>query len=507
MEIHLDGRKMEVKEGAVLGDLPGDRDPACSVAVIRSTEGAAEKTPFIRLETTRGEVVIETVDPRFIMVESPKAAGNLRVQWGDRYAVAFGPFPSLIRPSRTAMSYDRGDVILGSGGYDPKRSLLIFSRMRHLADHGGPEDGGILGKVVSGRGIMDRWESGDQITSMERVVSWEDRTRSFTTTDRAFPLEPGMRITTYVEGSAQGYSTERVETDAAESVEHALFVLRDHRFRVNRATSTHVRDCRLSPLDVPAAVKRPRREGMVTVRTIGPSRGCVYIYRADVASNPSHTVVGQVTHGLELVKLAREGDTLCVHFSPERVDLVGKTVVEGTAVAERRGIRVELDSPDASRIIVDHEPVTTLEILKENRVHLVTAPPEKVVSIRLDDTQAPQTSSIFREMTGLRFRPIGKLPIFFTFEDVVLFKTALTGMVKILPENTPTAEVPAFQIGVTNDVRKGTGTIGIRLSDNSEFGPTGEVFEATNIIGTILEPEKLTKLKEKEILYIKEVSP
>ncbi|MDD1673217.1 MAG: methanogenesis marker 3 protein, partial [Methanomicrobiales archaeon] len=113
---------------------------------------------------------------------------------------------------------------------------------------------------------------------------------------------------------------------------------------------------------------------------------------------------------------------------------------------------------------------------------------------------------IFRDMTGLRFRSIGKLHVFFTFEDVVLLKTPMTGQVKILPENTPPSEVPAFQIGVTNEIRKGTGTVGVRLSDNSEFGPTGEVFEATNIIGTILEPEKLKKLKENEILYVKEAS-
>ncbi len=506
MEIHLDGKRMEVREETTLGALLPDRDLRCAVAIIRPAEAAQAKTPFIRLVTTRGEVVVETTDPRFAQIENVETDRHLRVQWEDRYAVAFGPFSGDFSPSRMAASYDRGDVILGCGGYDPNRSLLIFSRMRHQADHGASVDGGILGKVVSGRGVLDTWKSGDEISSMERMISWEDRTRSFTTTEGSLILEEGMQIITYVGGTAQGCGVDSVDTTGAQSVEHLLLVLKDHHFGVNRTTSTHIRDCRVSPLDVPPAVKYPRREGAITVRTVGPSRGCVYIYRADVASHPTHTVVGQVTHGLELVKLAKEGDLLCIQFYPERLDMVGMSLSEGIQAAQKRGVSVQSDGSHGEYVIVDQEPQTTLEVLKEKKIQFITAPREKVVAVRIDDQHAPITSAIFRDMTGLRFRSIGKLSVFFTFEDVVLFKSPLTGQIKIIPENTPSSEVPANQIGVTNDVRKGSGTIGVRLSDNSEFGPTGEPFEATNLVGTILEPEKLEHLREKEILYIREIS-
>jgi putative methanogenesis marker protein 3 len=506
VEIHLDGKMMEVPEDITLDRLLPDRDPRCAVAIIRPAEAAQEQTPFIRLNTTRGEVVIEITDPRFALIRAAEEAADLRVQWEDRYAVAFGPFSTDFSPSRTPASYDRGDVILGCGGYDPGRSLLIFSRMRHQADHGAAGDGGVLGKVVSGRGVLDAWESGDTISSMERMVSWEDRTRAFTTTEGNLPLKEGMQIITYVGGTAEGYSPDQVDTIAAGSVEHLLLALKDGRFTVHRATSTHVRDCHLSPLDVPPAVKYPRREGTITVRTVGPSRGCVYMYRTDVASHPTHTVVGQVTHGLELVKLVVEGDTICVRITPERLDLVGMKVTEGIRVAEERGVKVQTKAKNGDDIIVDQEPATTLEVLKERTIRLIAAPEEKVVSIHIDDEHAPITAAIFREMTGLRFRAIGKLPIFFTFEDVVLFKAAAEVQGKIMPENTPSSEVPAHQIGVTNEARKGAGTIGVRLSDNSEFGPTGEPFEATNIVGTFLEPEKLQGLREKETLYIREIA-
>ncbi|MDD1678597.1 MAG: methanogenesis marker 3 protein [Methanomicrobiales archaeon] len=506
MEIHLDGKKREVKEGTTLDSLLPGRELGCAVAIVRAVEAEEEQTPFIRLNTSKGEVVIETTDPRFGLIQSSGAIRDLRVQWEDRYAVAFGPFATEFSPSRTPASYDRGDVILGCGGYDPKRSLLIFSRMRHLADHGASAEGGVLGKVVSGRGVVDTWESGDQISSMERVISWEDRTRSFTTTEGTLPLQDGMQIITYVGGTAQGFTPDHVDTIGAESVDHLLLVLKDQHFTVHRATSTYIQDCRISPLDVPPAVKLPRREGTISVRTVGPSRGCVYIYRTDVASHPTHTVVGQVVHGLELVKLAKDGETLCIRMSPERLDLVGMTVSEGLQVAEERGVRAQVDARDGNHIIVDQEPSTTLEVLAEKQIRLISAPAEKVVTVRLDDAHAPVTAATFREMTGLRFRAIGKLPVFFTFEDVVLFKTASQGTAKIMPENTPASEVPAYQIGVTNEARKGSGTIGVRLSDNSEFGPTGEPFEATNIVGIFLEPEKLRGLKEKGTLYIRETS-
>lgn len=504
MQIHLDGSIIEVKEGTTLATLLPDHDPRCVVAVIKPVEAAAERTPFFRFTTTKGEIVIETTDPRITELESPDAVQKLHIQWVDRYAAAFGPFPSDIQPGRQGFSYERGDVILGCGGYDPSRSFLIFSRMRHLADHGAPIEGGILGRVVSGRGIIDQWVSGDRIETIERVLSWEDRTRSFTTTDLGLALEDGMQIVSYVGAVAQGYSPDKVSTDQAESVEHLLLALRDSRFVVSRATSTHIRDCRMIQSEPPAGKKGPRREGTISIRTDGPSRGCVYLYRADVASQPAHTVAGRITHGIELVKLATDSDILYIRVEPYHCDMLGMSVEEGIQRAKERGIEARFDRTEEGRIIVDQEPPTTLEVLSERKISLSTAPRAKVVEINLDDTRAPSSCMVFREMTGLRFRTIGKLPVFFIFEDVILFRPPMKTTVKLLPENVPTTDVPAYTLAITNDTRKGTGTIGIRLSDNSEFGPTGEVFDATNVIGTVLEPEKLKGVKEKEMIYIRE---
>ena len=56
-------------------------------------------------------------------------------------------------------------------------------------------------------------------------------------------------------------------------------------------------------------------------------------------------------------------------------------------------------------------------------------------------------------------------------------------------------------------VRQGTvfNGIGRKLVDDKRYGPSGEKFEATNIIGRVLDPEKLKDVLEGETVYIKEV--
>jgi len=54
-------------------------------------------------------------------------------------------------------------------------------------------------------------------------------------------------------------------------------------------------------------------------------------------------------------------------------------------------------------------------------------------------------------------------------------------------------------------VSKKIGLVGIKLAEDKRYGPSGEKFEATNVIGRVLEPEKLENVSEGETIYIKEV--
>ena len=136
---------------------------------------------------------------------------------------------------------------------------------------------------------------------------------------------------------------------------------------------------------------------------------------------------------------------------------------------------------------------------------MITESLSRVIDIVLDDENAPESCGIFRFLTGLWSHDVGQVPAFFIFDDVYLFKPVIPKGVKIIPENTPQDEVPAGALAITNEARKGAGLIGIRISASKEFGPTSEPFEGTNIIGRIINPGVLKNIKEKDIVFIREV--
>ncbi len=507
MEIHLDGERIEVPAGACLGDILPGRDARCSVAVIRPALGEdTAESQEIRFKTPLGDIIVDMTDPAVAArILLPGLAENLRLHWQDRYAAAFGSFESGIRPSRAPGRYERGDVILGCGGYDPARSYLIFARMRHTADYGAAAGGGVIGRVVTGRGLLDRIVEGDRIAGVERVLRRADRSHTTVTRDADLPLEDGMQIVSYVEAEAQGFSAEAIDTRSARSVEHFLLSVQGGRFHVDRSSSTHVTDGHLVPTKVPSEFSGPRLEGTITVRTVGKSSGAVYIYTQGVSASPAHTVVGRVVHGIELVRFAGEGDLFAIRVEPEQFDLVGLTLEEAEAAAARRGIALTADAAGGERIVVSQTPETTLEVLLAGAVTVATVSPENVITIALDEAAAPLTVAIFREATGLKHHSVGKMPLVFRFEDVSLFKPKIGKGIGIIPENTPTGEVPAFTLAMTNDSRRGSGMVGTRSTPNADFGPTAEPLTGTNAIGKVLDAGSLASMKEGATVYVREV--
>ncbi|MCM2464715.1 methyl-coenzyme M reductase-associated protein Mmp3 [Methanoculleus oceani] len=507
MEILLDGKHILVPAGSRLGDLLPGWDFRCSVAVIRpALEEDAAESREIRFVTSAGDMVVEVAEPTTVSrLFQPGLAERLRLHWQDRYAAAFGPFESGVRPAREPGRYERGDVILGCGGYDPSLSYLIFARMRHAADYGAPSDGGVIGRVVTGRGLLDRIGEGDRITGVERVLRRADRSHAIITRDAEFPLEDGMQVVSYVEAEVQGFGGDGIDTATARSVEHFLLSVQSGEFLAGRSSSTYIADTHLVPTKVPLEFSGPRLEGTVTVRTAGKSSGAVYIYTQGVSASPVHTVVGRVIHGIELVRFAGEGDLFAIRAEPEQFDLVGLSLADAGAVAARRGVSLTADEAVGDRVVVGQTPATTLEVLAAGEVRVATEPAGHVVSITLDEAAAPRSVTIFREVTGLKHHAVGKMPLAFRFEDVFLFKPKIGKGVGIIPENTPAGEVPAFTLAMTNDSRRGAGMIGVRTTPNAEFGPTSEPLTGTNVIGKVLDAGNLDKMREGTTVYVKEV--
>ncbi len=135
--------------------------------------------------------------------------------------------------------------------------------------------------------------------------------------------------------------------------------------------------------------------------------------------------------------------------------------------------------------------------------------PEQLVRVELYNELAPKTLSFFRHATGMQYKPVGALAVLMTYDTTYIFKALEKEADKykeILPENTPAEKVTGGEIGVTNQAAKRAGMVGVKLEDNDLFGPTGEKFASTNIIGRVIETEKLRNLKDDDIMYVVESS-
>lgn len=504
--IIVNGEMVTVPSGTTLSTLLPDHPKGCAIVLLKPATASQEKTSRIRLKTTAGDVVIEV----FKGVSFPQIAPEtLRVHFEDKNAVAFGPFSSKFVPAMKEFRFPRGTVFLGSGGYDPGRSYLMFSKNEHKADHGTAEEGGAIGKVIFGLGIMNRWSHGDRVLSIEQVFSSVDADNAETITNLSRKVEDGMQIFSRLVITAEGFSEDvaSINTETAESVDHLLFVLKNGRYVVDRSASTYIRDYTEGKLEVPQELQKPRREGVVTARTKGRSSGAIYIYTADVQSHPAHSKVGTVTSGIELARFATPGNSLQVTLCPPLIDLRGMLLKDAVAEAKSRGLKVMADNRDVeSRVVINQKPETTLEVLKEGKVSLYTKDLEEVVDIVLDYENAPISVDLFRRVTGLKRYPIGTLPFIYNVDgEMYLFKPQFPKGVNIIPENCP-ANAPAIDaIALSNDSRPAQGMVGIRLAKNNEFGPTGEPFSGTNIIGRVIDTDKLANMKEGSEIYIREV--
>ena len=518
MQIFLNGEAKDVPQGTTLSTLLPSHPAGCGVAILRpgvTASGDVETprdTSHLRFTTTAGDIVVELLPGVVLPVPTGDVSNaNLRVHWEDKYAVAFGPFRDDFIPDHQSYRYDRGVLCLGCGGYDSGTSYLMFSRLQHMGDHGAASGGAILGTVISGLGIMNRWRNGDRITKIEHVFTSVDKTNAFVTIDLSLEVEDGMQIFSEFLINAEGYKEDHsaIDTSCTKSVEHLLFALRNSEYLIDRTASTYIRDHAEGKLAVPMELQKPRREGTVTVRTSGKSSGAIYIYTKDIPSNQHHTRTGTVVRGIELARFANVGTKLSVKVVPEQLDLRGLPLGEAVARAKARGLRVLADNRDVDgRDVIDQNPAPTLEVLKEGNVALSTVALEDVIDITLDYEHAPRTVDLFRRVTGLKIYAIGSMPFFYNIDDeMYLFKPKFASNVNIIPENVPKQPVLPYSLAVTNDARKARGMTGVRSVANEEYGPTGEPFEGTNVIGTVLDIDKLPLIKDGSTVFIREVKP
>jgi hypothetical protein len=161
---------------------------------------------------------------------------------------------------------------------------------------------------------------------------------------------------------------------------------------------------------------------------------------------------------------------------------------------------------DDDAIVVEQIPKHTIDILKEGSVITKSVKKEDICTIKFVEN-APRSVRYFKFLSGLLENPVGQIKVHFAVPGmhIVIFEGDNKLAKGLIPENNPVEKVIRGQIGITNMASKSAGLIGIRFEDNSEFGPTAESFEATNIIGDITSDyDRIENLKEGVVVYVTE---
>ncbi len=504
ISIEVNGQKLEVKDDSSLKDAIELAKvfyiPGTTIGILKAGAKKEEATSEYKIFTTKGEFGIELVGDSTLWNKFSHNFFNIKAHWATNNSIAFGPVETDVLPERAEKKYNRYDVFFGTGGYDAKNTYLLFAKERHVSDYGSPKDA-VIAKVISGKSIITGLKQRDTLIKIEPVIKWETLLDKVSTADLFIKLEDGMKIFTY-------FKVE-LASEAPEGAEHFLALIRKKIFSVDTFSNSFISDNALKGEGCQYEHWDARSEGSVAVRTEGIGNGQIYIYKEDRTSSAVHSVVGHVSGGIELIKIAPEGSKLAVLSNPERVMVLGMGFDEAEKMLEKRGLKMErrgYTGEDA--IIVEQNPDTTIEIIEAGEVTALGVSSDKIIDVKLYDELAPKTLDFFRHSLRLKDRPLGPLYVFYTYENTFLFRSEKEAEAykEINPENVPKTKVAAGEIGVTNQAAKRYGMIGVRLTDDKKYGPTGEKFECSNIIGKVIEPERLKGVKAEDVVYIREVS-
>ncbi|WP_333786570.1 methyl-coenzyme M reductase-associated protein Mmp3 [Methanomethylovorans sp.] len=503
--VEVNGIEIKLPERATLGDAIRVSDApykeGISIGILKRSEIEQEENVVeYRIITTSGEFVIELFEKHSSSkkqwADKFREYRDMPLRWISRDAVAFGPFASEMVPRRETGTYREYELLFAAGGGDPHNTHLIITKDRHSAEYGAPLEGS-FGRVVSGKSLLDNLEKKDRIIEIKPVISWKQTGEHLLTTDLTVPLEDGEKVFTFLDVA--------MSAESPRGAEHFFAVIRSGSFKVDMVSSSFISDHALIG-ELPVYENyEPRTRGSVFLRTVGYGSGKAFISTDDRTASILHSVIGHVEQGMELVNMAEVGHRLLINTTPPQIMLHGKSFREAEEELAPYGVKLirEGDVADEA-VIVAQEPDTTIEILRAGTVRATGVDGSKMVSIELYDNAAPITLDFFRHAIGLQFRPVGIMPLIMMYENTYIFKAEKPAerYKEILPENTPKEKVASGEIGVTNQAAKRMGMVGVKTKDDDLFGPTGEKFISTNIIGRILDIEKLRNFKEGDKIYV-----
>jgi len=505
VDVTVDGNTIKVRKGAsiqeVLEKLRVKYDGQLLVGLKIAKEQLMLETTSYAVETSKGTFILEIEkDNLKLWREILSNIKSLQVRWISSRDIGLGTFTISLKPRLEAREWEPWDVVVSAEGLEVDNTHIIIVRSRHSMTYALPQGLEKLGRISRGRGVISKLKVGDEILSIKPVITSKQLSKMATKLSVKDRITEPMEILTKIKV--------KLLDKSPIGAEHFMSAIDVNGLIISDSYSTFVRSDTLRRLSIPLESQARRLRGSVTVRVDGGNKGAIYIYKEACPSSPHHSVVGYVEAGMELLDLAEPGDKISVETEPRRLSLLGLTQAEASEILSIYGITHErIGSTRDEDIVVDQEPKLTFHIIKEGRVKTHGLPQSKILKVKLYYEQAPKTVWYFKALTGLLTHKVGKLKVYFADPMIgfVLFEGNKDLAGTLLPENTPKDKVKRLTIGVTNMSKKFVGLIGIRLTDSSEYGPTGEDFAGTNLIGEVVNGiEALKGVREGSTIYIME---
>ena len=501
MLIKVNGEEMEVAEASTIQDVIDETNapytPGSIICLIKGKKELEKNISKYKIKTNQGSIIIqldesEEAKPLVDVWKSQyEEFVDLDIRWSTPTEVAIGPIVTDLEPTHDEYKYYEGDVVLSLSSFSNESTHLILLKENTTNVYSVPPyNKGIFARVIGGKKTLENLTDDDRVTGIEPIIERSTTTDSASVSDLSTVLEEGNELYTYV--------SFEIDEDSPVCVEHMFSLIKDGRIKVSYDSESFLGFYDLAGLNKPKEKTTQRTRGTITIRNSGVGVGKLFIYRQNRVLTPNHTTVGRIVNGMEIIDIAKENDFITVKSEQQRLMLLNKTQAEATKILSEAGV------DDA--IIVEQIPKHTIDILKEGQVITKAINKEDLCSIKFVDN-APRSVRYFKLLSGLIENPVGQIKVHFAVPGmhIIIFEGDNKASKGLVPENNPVDKVIRGQIGITNMASKSAGLIGIRFEDNSEFGPTAETFEATNIIGDITSDyDSLEKLKEGVVVYVTE---
>ncbi len=440
------------------------------------------------IDTTKGQIsILLTQSPFFKdLVKCYYTFEGIKVGWLSNDVVTFGPVDMsflTIPASRDSKNYNKWDIFLSFGGYDSSNTHLCFSKRDHSGLYGSPEaQNGVIGRVIQGGHIIPLLRKTDSVLTFTPLTQCRKRVLRLRPDELKEELiTPRMEIYTFCSIT--------FDKEAKNSVDHFLAVANSSMFPIDTASSMYIKNEKFRGAEIPPENSIFRQNGTITVRSQGNDRGSIYIYKNDTSFSASHNVIGRINPKLlPLIENANPGDKLLIETYPKSMNFIGKTQEYASTYLKPYNIsHTRVGDANDDAIIVEQRPQNTIDVWLEKTCVTLGFPHSQIIKIRFFHEDAPLSIKHFQKNANMLYNPIGKLQVLDNLKMTMLF-LPISGIdsIEAVPREKPADFAPAGSVGVTNALRRLTGSIGIRFQENDTYGPSGETLEGTNIIGQVV---------------------